>query len=312
MAQMWAIERYVGHWDGYAGVPVAATPPARPNNYYLHSDDAELFSMLPWGTDQTWEDDVEFDQPAGGLLFNECFADASCRALYVEALRATQGAASGLELDAQAPCLAAKLAPWQALEDAGRREFDGDETAQGVEEAEEFIAGRPGELSGWLASQAGEGEGSELGPPAPCLLPEPHHKGATGSDSSTNGSSGASQGAVPEAGRRFALRDIDVGRRRLSASVLTGGPGELTLVAKTATAKGPHGVCHRDLHVDRAGESSPSCRLSALARRRLGDGELRLHVLVAFALEGGQREAVAHDVNVLLPRRQAEHSKPAG
>ena len=32
--------------------------------------------MMPWGTDQTWErEDLEFDEPAGGLMFNKCLAE---------------------------------------------------------------------------------------------------------------------------------------------------------------------------------------------------------------------------------------------
>ena len=81
---MWAVERYVGHWDGYAGTAA----PFRPNNYYLHSLDDGVFAMLPWGTDQTSERvrEVEFDEPAGGLLFNSCLDDISCEALYEEGL----------------------------------------------------------------------------------------------------------------------------------------------------------------------------------------------------------------------------------
>ncbi len=41
-----------------------------PNNYYLHSTTGGLFSMLPWGTDQTWVDRINFDE--GGLLFRQC------------------------------------------------------------------------------------------------------------------------------------------------------------------------------------------------------------------------------------------------
>jgi spore coat protein CotH len=40
MTAHWAVERYVGHWDGYAGLPNLAFPNSRPNNYYLHSDAA--------------------------------------------------------------------------------------------------------------------------------------------------------------------------------------------------------------------------------------------------------------------------------
>ena len=44
MTRMWAVERYLGHWDGYT----------TKNNYYLVSDPSGRFQMLPWGTDQTW------------------------------------------------------------------------------------------------------------------------------------------------------------------------------------------------------------------------------------------------------------------
>ena len=42
MTRMWAGEQYLGHWDGYSVETLATTP----NNYYLHSDDAGLFSMV--------------------------------------------------------------------------------------------------------------------------------------------------------------------------------------------------------------------------------------------------------------------------
>ncbi|HEV7399350.1 MAG TPA: CotH kinase family protein [Solirubrobacterales bacterium] len=47
MTRMWAVEKYIGHWDGYSG----EAAPLKPNNYYLYSDAAGRFQMLPWGTD---------------------------------------------------------------------------------------------------------------------------------------------------------------------------------------------------------------------------------------------------------------------
>ena len=81
MTSAWAVERYIGHWDGYAGRILPTTP----NNYYLHSDASGLFTMLPWGTDQTWDERLPFDAE-GGLLFNRCLGDESCAALYREAV----------------------------------------------------------------------------------------------------------------------------------------------------------------------------------------------------------------------------------
>ena len=89
MVSMWATEKYVGQWDGYAGVFEDWTP----NNYYLHSTTGGLFSMLPWGTDQTWVDRIDFDE--GGLLFRQCRQDPSCEALFRQALARVTRTANG-------------------------------------------------------------------------------------------------------------------------------------------------------------------------------------------------------------------------
>lgn len=306
MAHMWAVERYVGHWDGYAGVAMPADPPFRPNNYYLHSDESGLFNMLPWGTDQTWEAEMEFDQPAGGLLFNDCLADASCEVQYVEALRATQGAVSGLDLGTQATCLAGRLAPWQAMEDTDRREYDEEEVAAGVEEAEEFIAERPDELSTWLATQPGEGEGTAVGEPAPCGPPEEEgglSGGATGSGSGPGGDQASTPKSPSQPTQRLRLAGLGAGRQRLSAKVQTGGAGLLTLTAKMPTRKGAHRVCHESLQVSQVGEQSLSCSLSRAARHRLRNRPLGLHVIVDFTPQASEHETAMRDVSVPVRRR---------
>jgi hypothetical protein len=302
MAHMWAVERYVGHWDGYAGVDLPVLPPdppVRPNNYYLHSDISGFFSMLPWGTDQTWELDMEFGEPAGGLLFNNCLADESCEATYVEVLRETQGAIAGLDLGTQASCLAARLAPWQAMEDVNRREYDEEEIAEGVEEAKEFIATRPGELTSWLATQAGEGEGSPASPPAPC---GPESEPSSSSNGSGELSSSASQISFSAEGR-LRLLGLNAGRRRLSVGVQAGGLGFLTITAQMPTRKGAHKVCGGSLQVSQAGKSSLSCSFSKAARRRLRNRALKLHVVLGFTPQGGERETItAHDSVPVLRR----------
>lgn len=47
IVRMWAIERFIGHWDGYQGWV---------KNNYLRSDETGRFTMLPWGIDQTFHD----------------------------------------------------------------------------------------------------------------------------------------------------------------------------------------------------------------------------------------------------------------
>jgi len=71
-----ATETLIGHWDGYA--------PTR-NNYYLVADDAGVFRLMPWGTDQTFEQNRAFFG-GNGLLMQRCVNDQACRDLYEDAL----------------------------------------------------------------------------------------------------------------------------------------------------------------------------------------------------------------------------------
>ena len=79
-----AIEKYVSHWDGYSG-----TPEWTPNNYNLASDRTGKFTLLPWGTDQTWGYNAakESFASAQGLLFNRCLATSECRSAYYATLQ---------------------------------------------------------------------------------------------------------------------------------------------------------------------------------------------------------------------------------
>jgi hypothetical protein len=141
MTRMWAVERYVGHWDGYTAA----------NNYYLFSDQAGVFQMLPWGTDQTWGDHLPFEG-GGGTLFVHCLEDPSCAALYRRALaQARQGVNDNLRFDELAESTAALLLPWQELEQGNaRHESDLELIEWAVQETRDFIAARSGELGSWL------------------------------------------------------------------------------------------------------------------------------------------------------------------
>lgn len=72
MMRVWAIEQFIGHWDGYA--PTI-------NNYYVHSDLDGVFSMLPWGTDQTFSSWLDYHS-GKGVLFARCMKIAACRLQY--------------------------------------------------------------------------------------------------------------------------------------------------------------------------------------------------------------------------------------
>lgn len=91
MTRMWACEWFTGHWDGYSQ-HIA-------NNYYLHADAAGRFTMMPWGTDQTFTWAERFNTSPDHFIFNNCLRDPVGKAMYLDALQAVadQWLALGLE-----------------------------------------------------------------------------------------------------------------------------------------------------------------------------------------------------------------------
>ncbi|MEY4000573.1 MAG: hypothetical protein RLZZ626_928 [Actinomycetota bacterium] len=112
-----AVENFIGHWDGYTG-PII-------NNYYLRDDMQGYFSILPWGTDQTFGENrataavadiyrTSMTAPAigfpwiksnfhvatkkRGLLFRNCLAYAPCFSEYLRDLKAVSAKATSMKL----------------------------------------------------------------------------------------------------------------------------------------------------------------------------------------------------------------------
>ncbi|MEY5012591.1 MAG: hypothetical protein RLY69_306 [Verrucomicrobiota bacterium] len=79
MTRMWACEWFTGHWDGYSQNLA--------NNYYLHSDASGRFTILPWGTDQTFTWADRFNESPDHFIFNNCLRDPAGRAMYTDALQ---------------------------------------------------------------------------------------------------------------------------------------------------------------------------------------------------------------------------------
>ena len=73
---MMSMEVLIGHWDGYG--------PTR-NNYFLHADNAGVYSMMPWGADQTFVVDWPLFEGQGLLLYG-CLRDPLCMPLWQQAL----------------------------------------------------------------------------------------------------------------------------------------------------------------------------------------------------------------------------------
>ena len=117
MVKMFAVDNFLGNWDAYSG-PII-------NNYYLRSNSNSLFTLMPWGVDQTFGENREtqtlldtytfaMDRPGvgypwiklthktetleRGILFRKCLAYKPCFTLYMQQLKATSAKATAIKL----------------------------------------------------------------------------------------------------------------------------------------------------------------------------------------------------------------------
>ena|GEM_PF-1086910 len=286
MTRMWAVEKYIGHWDGYAGVGIPWEPEFnehRPNNYYLYSDASGRFSMLPWGTDQAWEPTdngglpIEFDGQ-DGRLFDLCREDETCAGLYSSAVANALKKIGGVDFAAQAEATAAMLAPWQALEAPPRKPFDSTQVAAAVGKTVDFIHDRPAEAKAWLALHPPPAEPEpEPEPPAETPTEDGHGGGSSGGgDGAVQGGGSAAgpavasvPGPVPHPRARF-HGDVLQDGRLLTVRTTLSGPGWLQLDGEleTAAASGP-AVCRGWRRFRSDGSHRVSCRITAQAWRKL-------------------------------------------
>lgn len=104
--RMWAVDNFVSAWDSYSGAII--------NNYYLRSDSMGVFTMMPTGTDETFEYNFKMDatsigypliydnfgiQTKGrGVMFTRCLNFKPCRNQYLDTLRAVKEKAASIKL----------------------------------------------------------------------------------------------------------------------------------------------------------------------------------------------------------------------
>ena len=111
LIKFFAVENFIGHWDGYSG-------PDK-NNYFIRSNTQNKFTFLPWGTDQTFGENLattaygdsfympmlseKADQPweknlDRGMLYVKCINYKPCKTQYLLALKAVSAKATSLGL----------------------------------------------------------------------------------------------------------------------------------------------------------------------------------------------------------------------
>lgn len=288
MTRMWAVERYIAHWDGYSGYTVS--------NHFLFSDPLGVFQVLPWGTDQTfyryWHpfDEGEGEEvEGGGTLFEQCLAEEECFAKYVEELVATDELVETLDLSARTKQLATQLGPWQTYEIANseRAPFRASQIGRSVDDVIFFLDQRPGDLAKWLGID---------------VEPEDEPAANTGGGAS---SAGAAPNPTPAAMPKLSRR-LSIDRSRLDRGVLTvrasvSGPGKLIQRAELRTPAGALNACSASRRAHAPGTLVVTCRLSAEARRRLENRWLHLHIWLRFQPHAG--EASELRTRVRLPRQ---------
>lgn len=284
MTRMWALERYIAHWDGYSGH-------AQPNNYYLYSDPAGAFQMLPSGTDQAWSHSPVGFGPPGPALFEACFGDPGCLALYKEALLEAEAVATALEPGAKAQALAALLGPWQQLEVAPRKPFGAVEISAAVFAVDAFAAKRPAALAKFLGEEEVPAEGG--GSTAAAAIP-------------------AAPAAPPSLSRRVEVDRAKLGRGMFVARLEAPPGAQVEFEAHIVTAQGRTPGCLKSAgpygRIGRLKSGGPSdsgrqslrCRLSPTVRRHLAVRWLRLRVVVTVELPDGRHDRFGRAIR--LPR----------
>lgn len=95
-----AVEALLWHWDGYT----------TSNNYRVYHDPTTgKFSIIPWGTDQTWVDEWYGPFDAYGRIFQWCMADLDCTSDYLDKMDYVADTMDTLDIGGEATSLLAML-----------------------------------------------------------------------------------------------------------------------------------------------------------------------------------------------------------
>jgi len=301
LTRMWAVEKYIGHWDGYAGAGIPGEEGFnlhRPNNYYLYSDPTGRFSMLPWGADQTWggvpgsSKELEFDEQ-DGRLFDFCLDDQTCSGLFSSSVANALDKVGGLDLDAQAEATATMLAPWEALEVAPRKPFSSSQIAAAVTKTREFIADRPAEAEDWLFEHPPPIKESEVIITPGVVVTQPLLEPIP-----TLGGPAAQLGQPVIPSKTVTELGIEKGEGVVRLRVRAAVAGTAVLVGRSPLDGRLRNVCRDELEVKRPRDFTVACRVSDRGLRRLRNHDLPIFLRLGFTPDGGGETVLSRQVNL--------------
>jgi hypothetical protein len=139
-----ALESVMLHWDGYTTA----------NNWRFYLDPISgRFSIIPWGTDQTFVDAYYGPWDGYGRVFEYCLAVPSCADDYDLMLLQAADLVEGLALDEQLDPLHGWLMPW--IEADPRKEGSVGSAASELEATRETLLSWPDELRALVAERGG-------------------------------------------------------------------------------------------------------------------------------------------------------------
>jgi hypothetical protein len=308
MSRMWLVEKYIEHWDGYSG---SAVNEYQPNNYYLYSDAAGRFQILPWGTDQTWETasesrhDVQFGGP-GGALFEDCKGDPACWSMFESAGSEALTKLSAVGLGTTARCSAAAVMPWREYENTAP---EGKKPPQSVavtkekqQKVREFIASRPAELASFLGVAAPpKTSDASACPPLRPVGGFPKPPPPTVPVAPATGTPNQFESITPPPTPR-----LEFGRRQMlpGAIVLNlqaSGPGKVQVEGSFGGGSRRATACRGRAEAGVAGSLQVRCRLTKALRRRLQ--ERATYVSVTATLVTAPGVAQARTISLRLAKR---------
>lgn len=115
MTRMWALEAYLGHWDGYSQFIT--------NNYFIHFDGNGIATMHPWGMDQSFNWANLYDDQPHHFIFHGCVGDPICASMYTDALREANTKVKSLRLDVRADQIALVVGAECGCDASGNKEY---------------------------------------------------------------------------------------------------------------------------------------------------------------------------------------------
>jgi hypothetical protein len=143
MIMNWAVEHYIGHWDGYTN--------NWPNNYYVHKPAGGLFTMHPWGTDQTW---IRWNALVddGATMMTRCIQYQPCQDIYLGALTKIEKKLPSLALPTMVDRIWVKILP--ALTADPRKPYSVEDSTGHMQATKEFMANRFAEVQAFNAARS--------------------------------------------------------------------------------------------------------------------------------------------------------------